>query len=77
MHIREVQNGMLMKDYFKMRLQIIITTATNMANGVTSPKPKSGSLSALRNEGLTAVKIWAVNAARRLLYNAMPLRASV
>ena len=41
---------------------------SNMANGVMSPNPKSGSSSALRKEALTAVSIWAVIAARRLLY---------
>ena len=45
-----------------------VRRCSNMANGVTSPNPKSGSSSALRNEALTAVSIWAVKAARRLLY---------
>jgi hypothetical protein len=50
---------------------------SNMANGVTLPKTKSGSSSALRNKGLMTVKVWAVSAAHRLLYNATSVRASV
>ena len=49
----------------------------NMARGVTSPKPKSGSSSALKKEALTAERIWAVRAARRLVYKVTSTRASV
>ncbi len=44
-----------------------VRRCSNIVRGVTSPKPKSGSSSALRNEALTADKIWAVNAALKEL----------
>ena len=49
---------------------------SNIVNGVTSPNPKSGSSKALRNEGLTALRICDVSAARKLLYKATSSRAS-
>ena len=55
----------------------LLCRCSNMANGVTLPKPRSGSSSALRNNGLTAFKIWAVSTASRLLHSATSLRASV
>lgn len=48
----------------------------NMASGVTSLNPRSGSLRAPRKEAVTSDKMWDFNAAHKLLYEVTLLRAA-
>ena len=68
--LRSNSSGVIMVPY-------LVRRCSNMAKGVTSPDPKSGSSRSLRNDALTAVRIWAVSAARRLLYNVTSASCSV